>query len=42
MKLRGKKEWGGEIIFCQGQRNSKGVMILINTFSLSDCANSQE
>ena len=30
MKLCGKKGWGGEIIFCQGQRNSKGVMILIN------------
>ena len=25
-----KKEWGDEIIFCHGQRNSKGVMILIN------------
>ena len=35
-----KKEWGGEVIFCQGQRNSKGVMILIN--KKSDCANSQE
>ena len=25
-----KTEWGGEIIFCHGQRNSKGVIILIN------------
>ena len=25
-----KKEWGGEIIFCHGQRNPKGVMILTN------------
>jgi hypothetical protein len=25
-----KKEWGGEIIICHEQRNSKGVMILIN------------
>ena len=24
-----KKEWGGEIIFCHGQSNSKGMMILI-------------